>query len=969
MASATTLEIRQGVTSDDYLLEKIEGGDPKTTQEHVVAVDTGFYVRLRGFFNKNSKLAIVYTSFSYLGSCYSMTDLMCHNHRCIPKMLRCDGFDHCGDNSDEPATCYVGAGNKGALTPEDAAWWYQHTPNYYFPQKSSLFGGPHGWSGVLLLTSLIVMVLLIIGLISYMFRHGPDRRLLRERRIHGLHSRRGSASDDVEVIDAAADDPPLYEPPPDYDEVIKVILSGNNLKLVRRPGGVTAWVPDKLAEEGQNNGTQPKNERPLRTRHASLDLEQGMEVVLWNSNSSNAPRNGNNATIASSENESSTPLSPNVPFRMGHVRRSSLPTAPTTEAMQNNVQGHSVSVAPETIPEAPETMESPRPPIRHVHTLSSPQISIRSFNYDTSAVSTPGPSTPHLLRTSTKTRKSKKGTKKGGKRKRSSASRKPENQNIRDDSAPPSYEDAMQQNIHNEARSTTPDYMTSDMTNHINESTQTSIETTAIPETECLSPTDRVQAAREMFQKLSKGDSKSHQKNSESSFAQHLAKRPVVPVNKSKYPRGTSSGGTISRGTVKARKAMLLKAQKQKPDCECNGACSCAHFKLDSPSEETPFNGGVKSKVNYYLTIEESNKKREQDSSADELTSQQISLAPQKAIVLPETNNSTPKKRKLVRNQSAPTIGRIRDRDLEIYFSQNDEAVENTMSSPTEDMERPLITPVAESPRPVFIIPKNTVSNGEDTAPDTPSIKNRVKLYNELAKSESPPPMPLRSPSPIRSPTMGIRINQFLHTDSTESLEGDNNSKVLCMRGKKDSGCDANIKPGLVREATAKFITTLATDIRPKLHLQDSDEWNADCYTSQPIKIPYLNLTNEISSSPDMCDNDILPLPPLKREEAESIELWDSISQGKSDTNENVMQTIVSKKSPVASSGAVPKKSPGEVTTNLTKKRNVVQLREDREAVKAIPSLHDLETMCSVRDFDDASPVHDTIKNNREFTT
>ncbi|KAK3851504.1 hypothetical protein Pcinc_041854 [Petrolisthes cinctipes] len=77
-------------------------------------------------------------------------------------------------------------------------------------------------------------------------------------------------------------------------DVIKLILSGNNLKLVRRPGGVTAWVPDKMTEGGGGGGGagggggmgqaatvgQGWGDRPLRTRHASLDLEQGMEVVL-----------------------------------------------------------------------------------------------------------------------------------------------------------------------------------------------------------------------------------------------------------------------------------------------------------------------------------------------------------------------------------------------------------------------------------------------------------------------------------------------------------------------------------------------------------------------------------------------------------------------------------------------------------------------------------------------------------------
>ena len=89
-APGTTLEIRQGLTSDDYLLETLVGTSPlngssaghgvlheepgrpinvkSSGKEHVVAADTGFYVRLKGQFSHKSKLAIVYTSFSYLGS-------------------------------------------------------------------------------------------------------------------------------------------------------------------------------------------------------------------------------------------------------------------------------------------------------------------------------------------------------------------------------------------------------------------------------------------------------------------------------------------------------------------------------------------------------------------------------------------------------------------------------------------------------------------------------------------------------------------------------------------------------------------------------------------------------------------------------------------------------------------------------------------------------------------------------------
>ena len=96
------------------------------------------------------KFWAVLKDFGIISGCYALTDLMCHNHRCVPKMLRCDGFDHCGDNSDEPTSCYGGPGAK--LTPQDSAWWYKHTPNYYFPQKN-IFESSTG-SNIILFSSL-----------------------------------------------------------------------------------------------------------------------------------------------------------------------------------------------------------------------------------------------------------------------------------------------------------------------------------------------------------------------------------------------------------------------------------------------------------------------------------------------------------------------------------------------------------------------------------------------------------------------------------------------------------------------------------------------------------------------------------------------------------------------------------------------------------------------------------------------
>lgn len=126
MVGVSELVIKQGLTSDRPELERLAyPNKSKNGTSLIVPVTTGFYISLKGIFGQDSRLAIVYSVYSYmskLGSCgletklinaflldcFMGSEFLCGNHRCIPIQLHCDSFDHCGDKSDEPESCSLG---------------------------------------------------------------------------------------------------------------------------------------------------------------------------------------------------------------------------------------------------------------------------------------------------------------------------------------------------------------------------------------------------------------------------------------------------------------------------------------------------------------------------------------------------------------------------------------------------------------------------------------------------------------------------------------------------------------------------------------------------------------------------------------------------------------------------------------------------------------------------------------------
>ncbi|XP_017769077.1 PREDICTED: uncharacterized protein LOC108557170 isoform X2 [Nicrophorus vespilloides] len=217
-AGSTELVIRQGMTSNEPIVEvlryPVSHYIVSKQKEHVAPIAQGFYVSLKGIFRPESRIAIIYSAFNYK-DCYSGSDFLCRNFRCIPIYLICDGFDHCGDNSDETTDCLK--------EPKIKMRW-SHTPNFFFPKMSDRYS--------YLKTATIVFVACSFGLISLIFalivllcRMNARNRNQRHLQTHlqtindMLDEGQMSVTEEEIVI---PDDPPMYEPPPNYDYVLKM---------------------------------------------------------------------------------------------------------------------------------------------------------------------------------------------------------------------------------------------------------------------------------------------------------------------------------------------------------------------------------------------------------------------------------------------------------------------------------------------------------------------------------------------------------------------------------------------------------------------------------------------------------------------------------------------------------------------------------------------------------------------------
>ncbi|CAH1122587.1 unnamed protein product [Ceutorhynchus assimilis] len=214
-AGTTELILRQGVTSSEPTVEvlkfPISQFRSSKEKEHIVPIEEGFYISLRGLFKPESKVSIVYAAFNYK-DCFSGLDFLCRNLRCISALLNCDGFDHCGDTSDESSEC-----SEDPTAHRD----FSKIPNFLFPKIEPYADLTTATFVFLLCTFGLIGIILAMAVLLFRvnMRARNERRI--QDHIETIHAILEEGLSDIDEESIIPDEPPDYEAPPEYSEVLK----------------------------------------------------------------------------------------------------------------------------------------------------------------------------------------------------------------------------------------------------------------------------------------------------------------------------------------------------------------------------------------------------------------------------------------------------------------------------------------------------------------------------------------------------------------------------------------------------------------------------------------------------------------------------------------------------------------------------------------------------------------------------
>uniref|UniRef100_A0AC35GG40 CUB domain-containing protein n=1 Tax=Panagrolaimus sp. PS1159 TaxID=55785 RepID=A0AC35GG40_9BILA len=249
------LEVRRGPSStaervlmlfDEQLPTQLERKQPLEgliTEDHL---QPAFYVRLRGYLTINTGLSIVYTQFYRWATALCPGgdgEFHCDNSKCIKSSLQCDGYDHCGDASDE--IC--------------------HLPDIqYEPPKIDV-------GGILTLVigaaGIIVLMLTMLAILSKLYRHGYFGR---RRGGRGAATENGGGGIATTSASAMAQEAFCNELAPTIQTIGErrfYILPENQLNIIEAPPTYDTALKHPRVPD---NGNQDRQQNPPPTYDTAL---------------------------------------------------------------------------------------------------------------------------------------------------------------------------------------------------------------------------------------------------------------------------------------------------------------------------------------------------------------------------------------------------------------------------------------------------------------------------------------------------------------------------------------------------------------------------------------------------------------------------------------------------------------------------------------------------------------------------
>lgn len=209
-------------------------------------------------------------------------------------------------------------GTNGRVNPKDGNWWHSLTPNYYFPKQES--SAAAGTNTLILITSLAGLGMFVLTTVMILVKLHKQRRLEVVGRdalrtiSADVDSETGSVGNGRHPFGPA--EPPLYDPPPSYEDVIKFYMPP--------PPAYNAIVEHPRSAAPVCTNPNPTNSAPSGATRSSTSRD-GVENAAYVPDERGSPRRPNQSSHGNRRHSSSSSSSSSPSSKATHLLKVILP--------------------------------------------------------------------------------------------------------------------------------------------------------------------------------------------------------------------------------------------------------------------------------------------------------------------------------------------------------------------------------------------------------------------------------------------------------------------------------------------------------------------------------------------------------------------------------------------------------------------------------------------------------------------